>query len=294
VVSLPAVRFRAESALRLVLVITMLWALGPVQAAGRDLCAQSGPVRIWTAPRTPASGASFKVLAVATDGHLSGLRVRDPTGTLRLLPASAGGGPPWSLAAAVLDARPGTYRIEAERAGQVVACREVAADGGPGGDFPLRRWDASAEALYSAWIERLFEAPPSGALSFASLHPGEDGDLPATPDCADLPYFLRTYFAWKLGLPMAFRACSRGSATSAPRCGAPLIEEGFIRAPASASAFTLHRPSIARRVMDTVHSGSARTGLTDESTDFYPVPLTRSALRPGTSSPIPTVTSWCS
>jgi hypothetical protein len=46
--------------------------------------------------------------------------------------------------------------------------------------------------------------------------------------------------------------------------------------------------------MDTVHSGSARTGLTDESTDFYPVPLTRSALRPGTSSPIPTVTSWCS
>jgi hypothetical protein len=57
-----------------------------------------------------------------------------------------------------------------------------------------------------------------------------------------------------------------------------VIEEGFIRAPAPASAFL----SVARRVMDTVHSGSARTGLTDESTDFYPVPLSRSALRPGT------------
>jgi hypothetical protein len=150
---LPVVRFRAKWTLRLALVITMLWALGPVQAAGRDLCLQSGPVRIWTAPRTPASGATFKILAVATDGHLSGLQVRDPTGTLRPLPASPGGGRPWSLAAALVDARPGTYRIEAEREGQVVGCREVAVGGGPGGDFPLRRWDASAEALSSAWIE---------------------------------------------------------------------------------------------------------------------------------------------
>jgi hypothetical protein len=36
-----------------------------------------------------------------------------------------------------------------------------------------------------------------------------------------------------------------------------------------------------RMVMNGVHSGSARTALNDESSDYYPVPLTREALRPG-------------
>jgi hypothetical protein len=35
-------------------------------------------------------------------------------------------------------------------------------------------------------------------------------------------------------------------------------------------------------VMNTVHSGNARTALADDATDFYPVALTREALRPGT------------
>ena len=34
--------------------------------------------------------------------------------------------------------------------------------------------------------------------------------------------------------------------------------------------------------MDKVHSGSGRTALRDEATDFYPVPLDRTALWPGT------------
>ena len=30
------------------------------------------------------------------------------------------------------------------------------------------------------------------------------------PDCADLPYFLRAYFAFKMGLPFGFSKCTRG------------------------------------------------------------------------------------
>ena len=37
-----------------------------------------------------------------------------------------------------------------------------------------------------------------------------------------------------------------------------------------------------RRLANTAHSGSARTALGDDNTDYYPVPLTRAALRPGT------------
>jgi hypothetical protein len=38
------------------------------------------------------------------------------------------------------------------------------------------------------------------------------------PDCADLPYFLRAYFAFKLGLPFGFSKCTRGGGGKPPYC----------------------------------------------------------------------------
>ena len=38
------------------------------------------------------------------------------------------------------------------------------------------------------------------------------------PDCADLPYFLRAYFAFKMGLPFGYSKCTRGAGGEAPRC----------------------------------------------------------------------------
>jgi hypothetical protein len=155
-------------------------------------------------------------------------------------------------------------------------------------------WDLATEALYATWVERLFDAPPEASLSFPSLAPvlrdparnflhgyleaGEDARVPAEPDCADLSYFLRAYFAWKLGLPIAYRACSRGSRDSPPRCEAPVVERDFQGVPASATTFR----DVTRRLMDTVTSGAGRTALGDEATDAYPVALERSALWPGT------------
>lgn len=263
------------------------------------LCEQGDEIRIWTSPRLPSVGGALGILAVATDGEPSGLRVSDPAGG-RLAPTlHASGGPPWSLSGTLYDLSAGRYRIDAIRDGQVVACREVAVENGvaePGapGDFPLRRWDLAAEALYSAWIERLFDAPPEQSPSFPSLQPllrdpnrnflhdhlrrGEDAAVPATPDCADLPYFLRAYFAWKMGLPISYRPCTRGTATSPPSCGAPLIDQGFASGAAPPASFT----ALTRKLMDTVHSGSARTALDAEHADFYPIPLERSAIWPGT------------
>ncbi|MDE2389787.1 MAG: hypothetical protein KGN35_12050, partial [Betaproteobacteria bacterium] len=142
--------------------------------------------------------------------------------------------------------------------------------------------------------ETLFGAPPAENLSFTLLQPvlrnagrnflhnylgqNEDNNLPLTPDCADLPYTLRAYFAWKTGLPVAFRACGRGSAKAPPRCGAPNIMSEFTRGVSSQSSFT----KFSRRLVDTVHSGSARTGLADESTDLYPISMSRETLWPGT------------
>ncbi len=256
-------------------------------------CRQGLEARVWTAPLEPRPGQVMKIMAVATEGDLGELVITDPAGRQSRLSAVRGGGPPWSLRGYVSRPASGTYRIEAKRSGRIAACVEVQVGGGAG-HRGSGEWDLESEALYAAWIEHLFDAPPERSLSFPSLAPvlrdpgrnflydylsaGEDKRLPAEPDCADLPYFLRAYFAWKMGLPISYRSCSRGSSSSPPRCQTPKVDTGFARSPAPASRFR----ELSRDIMNTVHSGCGRTALNDNASDFYPVPLERSSLWPGT------------
>ena len=256
-------------------------------------CRQGDSARIWTAPLTARPGERLEVMAVATDGDLTDLLITDPAGRRSELPVVRGGGPPWSLRGELPGPAPGSYRFEARRAGRVVACTEVEVGGGAG-NRGSGEWDLATQALYAAWVEHLFDAPPEQSLSFPSLEPvlrdrgrnflydylskGEDLQVPAEPDCADLSFFLRAYFAWKLGLPVSYRACGRGSANSPPRCDDAVIDRTFVRTAASAGAFR----EASRRLMDRVTSGGGRTALRDDATDLYPVPLERSALWPGT------------
>ena len=265
----------------------------PGGAWAASACRQGDVARVWTAPLRPQPAERLEVIAVATDGDLDEVLVTDPGGQQTGLQISRDGGPPWNLRGTLSAPRHGAYRIEAVRGGRVVACTEIQV-GGSAGDRGSGQWDLAAQALYAAWIERLFDAPPDESLSFPSLAPllrdparnflhdylsrGEDERLPAEPDCADLSYFLRAYFAWKLGLPIAYRSCSRGSRDSPPRCEAPTIDRAFVGFLAPAATFR----DVSRRIMDTIHSGSGRTALRDEATDLYPVPLDRSALWPGT------------
>jgi len=256
-------------------------------------CGPGETARVWTAPHVPRSGEPLKILAVATDGELTDLRVTDPVGGKRELPSAGGGGPPWSLRGKLGEPVSGIYRIEAMRSGRVAACGEIHVGGGAG-HRGSGEWDLATQALYASWVEHLFDAPPEQSLRFSSLDPvlrdpernflhdylkkGEDERISAEPDCADLPYFLRAYLAWKLGLPVVYRSCDRGSASRPPRCGAARIDLAFVGTAASADVFL----KAYRRLVDTVHSGSARTSLRDDDTDFYPVPLGRAALWPGT------------
>ena len=95
----------------------------------------------------------------------------------------------------------------------------------------------TTENLFSAWIEKLFDAPLDAAPSWPALHEGlrdparnvlfnhlglgEDAmKAVLRPDCADLPYFLRAYFAFKMSLPFGYAKCTRGGGGRAPRCPA--------------------------------------------------------------------------
>ena len=283
--------------------------------AARAACADSPGTRIWWSPESPVAGQPLRLLAVtesAGDAALARVRGKksEPLTTVRR------GGPPWSFSAVIEAPTAGAQRIELRRGGKVLACRSIevqarldkdkarARKKAPEGVYwkTTRSWDRETENLYAAFVEMLFDAPLAESLSFRPLTPalrdpqrnflmnhlalGEDDPrskeaVPAEPDCADLPYFVRAYFAWKLGLPVGFRDCNRGSSNSAPRCKELFTNETAVES-SNPSATALKRArQFLRKLANTVHSGSARTALADETTDLYPVPLTREALRPG-------------
>jgi hypothetical protein len=256
-------------------------------------CRPSEDAWIWTMPSAPRADRPTQIVAISTAHAIDQLYVTDPSGARRPLRADPAGGPPWSLLGSLFTSEPGIYRIDAVGRGQHAACAQIEVGGGSSNHEPVA-WDLPTEALYAVWIERLFDGPPEQSVSWPSLTPvltdptrnllygylgsGEDNRLIMEPDCADLPYILRAYFAWKLGLPIAYRACSRGSASSPPRCESATADTSLTGRPASTTGFS----GVSRRIMDTVHSGSVRTALRDDATDFYPVPLERETLWPGT------------
>jgi hypothetical protein len=256
-----------------------------------------GEVSVLVSPRAPAPGDRVRVLAASSVGPIGDLAVTDADGRVVASAVERLGGPPWSAVAVVDAALAGPHRIAVQRDGARIGCETFAVGAAPArARTRFAAWDRGTEALYSAWIEHLFDAPPEASVSFDSLQEvlrdpernllhghlglGEDagnGALGQPPDCADMPYALRAYFGWKLGLPVAYRGCSRGSASQPPSCGAAKTAVP----PAGADARGWYA-SAASAVMNTVHSGNARTALADGATDFYPVALTREALRPGT------------
>lgn len=263
-------------------------------AIAKPICEQSGETQIWISPLNPRSTGTIKIMAVSAAAPAAQLSLFDDQDQAISLSIRQRGGSPWSLLTEVENLPPGNYRVLVQSSGsEPAACREVIVDA-PAIAQRLQTWDLASEAFYSAWIEELFGAPAEENFSFASLEPvlrnakrnflhnylgqNEDANLPLTPDCADLPYTLRAYFAWKTGLPFAYRACNRGSANAPPKCGSPSIVTEFIHDASSQASFR----KFTRQLTDTVHSGSARTGLDDESADFYPIPLRRETLWPGT------------
>ncbi len=162
----------------------------------------------------------------------------------------------------------------------------------------LRGWDSKMETLYSAWVNALFNGFDEQS-SWPALHkvtqdknqnflynyfsldedsPDGKNSVIMQPDCADNPFFLRAYFAWKLGLPFGYHVCDRGYVGRNPGTGQWITNEMAIARNHPVYAFN----AFLRKVMDGVHSGTARTALDNNNSDYYPVSLTRESLRPGT------------
>ncbi len=214
----------------------------------------------------------------------------------------------------------GRYRAILRRDGHIVACQRVRvressvvfADDSSGAWTTRRGWSGEMEDLYSVWLSRLFDAPearhwhglfeltrdPQRNILFNHLGLAEDSpqglvSYELEPDCADGPYFLRAYFAWKLGLPFGWHECRYDERSGSPKCHNWKTNESererTLADPADAGAA---RPDARRErltrmtefladLKERVMARNLRTRLEDEATDLYAVTLTRDGLRPG-------------
>jgi hypothetical protein len=278
------------------------------RAVSADGCADTDERALWIAPAAPSAGTPVKLLAVGDEQATGELALVEPGGQRRALTVARHPGVPGSLSADLATPRAGSYRVVWTQGDRTVACRAFDVAAKPPKPATAvgsvvwtaqHAWDRRHENFYAAWIDLLFDAPPAASVDFRPLHqalrdgarnflanymgmreddPKNKAAIPATPDCADLPYYLRAYFAWKMGLPIGFRDCDRGTDTRPPKCSNFVTNE---QPPSGKDQLAAIR-SFFRLMTNHVQSGSARTALDDDETDYYPVALDRKALRPGT------------
>jgi hypothetical protein len=213
-------------------------------AAASGAC---GEVTVLPSPQAPWSGAPLRVMVVADKPVEGVLSLIAPDGSVAVKSSDRHGGPPYAWFAEVAAPAAGTWHAKLQRDGTSADCSPIAHDvvvaarkpaplpTPPGAIWQVRNsWNSTNEALFSAWIEKLFDAPPDQDLNwkvwyevlrdqsrnFLFNYLGRNEDITQTgarPDCADFVYFLRAYFAFKMGLPFGYSNCSRGGG-SPPKC----------------------------------------------------------------------------
>jgi hypothetical protein len=238
-------RLPAVAATALLLVAAMV--SGAEAASGN--CPDAADVTVLPSPLSPWKGAPLRVMVISEKPVQGMLSLIAPDGSVAAKSADRlGGSAPYSWFAEVAVPAAGTWHATLTPGSTPSECaaisHDIAVSAGkpeplrtPSGSFWQVRnsWNSTTEALFGAWIEKLFDAPPDQDLSwkvwsevlhdrsrnflFNYLGRGEDnGKSGLRPDCADFVYFLRAYFAYKMGLPFGYSNCSRGFGGRPPRC----------------------------------------------------------------------------
>jgi hypothetical protein len=211
-------------------------------------CEDAAELAVLPSPVAPWKGAPLLVVFAAEKPLEGELSLIAPDGKVVAKSRERQGGPPYSWFVEVASPTAGTWHATLARDNAPAECSTITREITVRKDeppppratsvslWPLRNtWNQTTENLYSAWIEKLFDAPLDATLSWPALHEvlrdrsrnflfnhlglREDSmGLVIRPDCADLPYFLRAYFAFKMGLPFGYAKCSRGSGGEPPKC----------------------------------------------------------------------------
>ncbi len=283
----PAQRFTATLTALLPIAgafFVMLFPIAQSQAQGRPAsCEDAAEIAVLPTPVAPWKGAPLRVIVAAEKPLQGELSLIAPNGSVAAKSRDRRGGPPYFWIAEVASPAAGTWQARLSRDNAsgdcstivrpivVAAAEPPRSRSVPGSVWPIRNsWDRTTENLYSAWIETLFDAPLDASPSWPALHvvlrdrnrnllfnhlglKEDQIGLFIRPDCADLPYFLRAYFAFKMGLPYGYAKCTRGGGGEGPRCPVwwniqneeplPVAPEDIIAAENAVTAGTSPAPS---------------------------------------------------
>jgi hypothetical protein len=248
---LLARRFAAALALLLIVgaCFVFLFPAKRAQAEGLSgVCEAGADLAVLPSPISPWKGAPLRVMFAAEKPLGDELSLIAPDGTVAAKSTDMEGGPPYFWVAEVASPAAGRWYATLTLAHTLAGCNrivreiDVSAQKPPvphaaeGSVWQIRNaWNRATENLYSAWIAKLFDAPLDSELSWKAWHEalrnrsrnflfnylglGEDNvALGLRPDCADFVYFLRAYFAFKMGLPFGYSNCSRGTGGAPPKC----------------------------------------------------------------------------
>jgi hypothetical protein len=226
----------------------LLLTLDSAAKAASGSCGDAAELTVLPSPISPWKGAPLRVMVVSEKPLEGVLSLIAPDGSVAAKSADRYGGAPYSWIAEVAEPAAGTWRATLALDHPTTDCSVITRDitvgarkpeppPTPSGAFWQVRgsWNHTTETLFSAWIEKLFYAPPDQDLSGKAWHEvlrdrsrnflfnylgrGEDNAKTGLrPDCADFAYFLRAYFAYKMGLPFGYSNCSRGTGGKPPKC----------------------------------------------------------------------------
>ena len=210
-------------------------------------CEDAAELAVLPSPIAPWKGAPLRILVVAEKPLEGELSLIAPDGSVAAR-SREHDGPPYFWFAEVAAPAAGTWHATLARDHAPAECSTITRDIAVSAHKPAgphaaegsvwqvsHSWNRAMENLYSAWIEKLFDAPLDAEPSWKAWHEvlrdrsrnflfnylglGEDNVvLGLRPDCADFVYFLRAYFAFKMGLPFGYSNCSRGSGGAPPKC----------------------------------------------------------------------------
>lgn len=313
-------------------------------------CTDAAGLTVLPSPLAPWKGAPLRVMIVSEKPLEGVFSLAAPDGSVAAKSVERHGGSPYFWLAEIPAPAAGTWHATLALNVGPAECRTITRDIVVSAKKPAPvpvtaasfwqvrgSWNSTAETLFAAWIEKLFDAPPDQDLSWKVWHEvlhdrsrnflfnylgrsEDDARSGLRPDCADFVYFLRAYFAYKMGLPFGYSNCSRGVGGKPPKCyqwfdiehpevtrppppPEPENVSGAPAAPTPRGLFAAAQPAetpaplpvpppapkrpatfseYLKDVGDVVHTGAVRVAGGDDNTDFYTVALTERALRPGT------------
>ena len=142
-------------------------------------------------------------------------------------------------------------------------------------------WTEQDEKAYSDFVERICDSKYGNLNKFIKdpkvnpFYGEEDKHFNLSPDCADLPYLVRAYVAYKLRLPFSYvsEISGKGGDERYSKGNKPIKfkDQDFFSSP----------QQLFNQVV-LINSGYFRMDVNSETSDHYPIKITKKNLTPGT------------